>query len=92
MRKRNDLKVRGTIFRYIYENGRLVDRTIMKDSVLDYEYWKTWRDVDNEYSKTYLKSNFDYKHGKNLMSYYATERDNKKIVYRRDFGSKTYLK
>lgn len=91
MRKK-DFNVRGTIFRYTYENGKLVDRSILKDSVLDYDYWKTWRDVDNEYSRTYLKSNFDYKHNKYLMSYYATERDGKKVVYRRDFGSKTYLK
>lgn len=85
-------KVRGTVIRDIYKNGKLVERTTMKDSILNVDHWKGWKNFDRNFGRTYLKTNFDYQFGKNLMSYYSTEHNGQKFVYRRDFSSKTYLK
>lgn len=85
-------KVWGTVVRDVYKNGKLVERERLEDSILDADHWKKWQKFDRNFGKTYLKSNFNYQFGKNLMNYYSTENNGQKFVYRRDFKTKPYLK
>jgi len=80
-------KIRGRVIREVYDNGKLVERSVNNNAVLNADHWRNWQNFDRGFGKTYLKTAFNYSLGENLLSYYSTTNDslNKKIVYRRDF-------
>ena len=89
-------RVRGRVIQEFYDNGKLVERSVIDNAVLNANYWRSWQKFDrkNAFGTTYLKTTFNYPHGVELMDYYSAknERLNQKIVYRRDFKDKPRLK
>ena len=87
-------KVRGTVIRELYENGKLVERSVSKNTILNADHWRKWQDFDRGLGNVYMKTAFNYSLGENLMSYYSVTNPSLKtrVVYRRDFKDKPRLK
>lgn len=84
-------KIRGTVIREFYENGKLVERTVNRNAVLNEDHWRGWQNFDRNFGKTYLRTAFNYSFGEPLMSYYSTRNENQRYVYRRDFKDRPRL-
>ena len=87
-------KIRGRIIRELYENGRLVERSVDNNAILNADHWRGWRDFDRTFGNAYLRTAFDYGRGEELMDYYSTTNkySNRKYVYRRAFNTSSRLK
>lgn len=87
-------KVRGTVIREVYDNGKLVERSVDDNAVLNADHWKKWQNFDRGLGNVYMKTSFNYSLGENLMSYYSVTNNRLKtqVVYRTDFRDRPRLK
>lgn len=72
-----------------YKNGKLIDKRIDKDNILNPQHWKGWAQVDKRLGgSTTVKHSFDYGLDARVLDSYTIRKpdQSEKIVYKRIYG------
>lgn len=88
MKKKNLERIyTGDLEVSIYKNGKLVEKRIDKDRILNANHWKIWAKFDRgQGASATARKNFDYQAEKQLLTSYTTKLGNDKRVYKRIFS------
>jgi len=81
-------RIRGDIEILTYKKGKLVNREIRKNSILNEDHWKDWGKLDRGMGATgRVFSNFDYTFGDRVFTRYTTTKGDEKVIYKNRFNN-----